>query len=146
MKSIFDIEAIRKQCEEFFDLYSVTSGRTAKMCEAKIIHTRAVASHCSHIAENLGMDEYDRDLAWIIGELHDFARFGQAVVTKSFRDTDRFNHAKLGARILFDHHLVDDIIFNFNELSEEDQRVMKKAVYHHSDLYLPEDLTDRSQN
>lgn len=145
MKSIFDKETILKQCEEFFELYNEIGDRTAKMCEAKLIHTRAVALSCIRIAEELGLDEYDTDLAWIIGELHDFARFGQAVVTKTFRDSDRFNHARLGARLLFDHHLVDDIILNFNEVSEEDQLVMKKTVYHHGDFHLPDDLTDRER-
>ena len=105
MKSIFDKDAISKECELFFGLYERTKGRTAEMCEAKIIHTRAVAENCTVIAQNLGLDEYDQDIAWIIGELHDFARFGQAVVTKTFRDSDQFNHAHFGAKILFDDHI-----------------------------------------
>ena len=145
MKSIFDKNVIRNTCEEFFDLYEVTTDRTLEMVHAKVIHTRAVAQNCTEIAKSLGLDEYDQDVAWIIGELHDFARFGQAVVTKSFRDTDRFDHARLGARILFDHHMVDDIIPNFNEVCEEDRVVMKKAVYHHSDFRLPDDLTERER-
>ena len=139
----FDTETIRKNCEEFFALYDVTKNDIYDMCELKIIHTRAVAENCARIAENMGLSEYDRDLAWIIGELHDFARFGQAVVTKSLDDSERFNHARLGARILFTHHMIDDIIPNYEEVREEDRRVMEKAVYHHSDYKLPTGLTNR---
>ena len=145
MKTIFDRKEIESRCEEFFSLYDVTHGRIYDMCQAKVIHTRAVAANCLEIAENLGMDEYNRDLAWIIGELHDFSRFGQAVVTKNYRDSDLFNHARLGARILFVHRMAEDIIPNFDRISAEDQRVLEKAVYHHSDYRLPDTLTEREK-
>ena len=145
MKTFFDRKTIESRCEEFFALYGVTRGRIHDMCQAKVTHTRAVAANCLEIAENLGLNEYDCDLAWIIGELHDFSRFGQAVVTKTYRDSDLFNHAKLGARILFVHRMVEDIIPNFDRLSAEDQRVLEKAVYHHSDYRLPDNLTERER-
>ena len=115
------------------------------MCKNKIIHTRHVAANCEALAKYMGFDEYDIDLAWIIGELHDFARFGQAVVTHTFQDSDRFNHAKLGARILFVHSMIEDIIPNYSEVSEQDKLVMYKAVYYHGDFALPDDLTDRER-
>lgn len=145
MKTIFDRDTIRENCEEFFSLYSVTKNRTFEMCKVKIIHTRHVTENCDRITEGMGLDYYDRDLAWIIGELHDFARFGQAVVTKTFTDSERFNHARLGARILFTHGMITDIIPNYEEISDEDKLVMEKAVYYHSDLTLPEDLSERER-
>lgn len=139
----FDTDTIRKNCEEFFELYNITKNDVYKMCQLKLIHTRAVAENCIRISRNMGLSEYDCDLAWIIGELHDFARFGQAVVTKSLDDSERFNHAKLGARILFTHHLIDEIIPDYDKVCEEDRIVMEKAVYHHSDFHLPDDLSER---
>lgn len=141
----FDTDTIRKNCEEFFALYNVTKGDIHEMCDLKIIHTRVVADNCIRIAHNMGLGEYDRDMAWIIGELHDFARFGQAVVTKSLDDSERYNHAHLGARILFTHHLIDDIIPDYDKVSATDRIVMEKAVYHHSDYRLPDDLSDRER-
>ncbi|MBQ9606553.1 MAG: HD domain-containing protein [Lachnospiraceae bacterium] len=138
-----DVDTIRKNCEEFFGLYNVAKNDIYDMCELKIIHTRAVADNCLDIARNMGLDEYDCNIAWIIGELHDFARFGQAVVTGCLDDSDRFNHAHLGARILFTHHLIDDIIPDYDRICEADRLVMEKAVYHHSDYILPDDLTER---
>ena len=145
MSTIFDKDEIKRNCDDFFSLYDVTKARTYDMCKAKLIHTNAVAANCIHIAQYLGLNEYDCDLAWIIGELHDFARFGQAVVTQTFRDSDRYNHAKFGARLLFKHGMIEDIISNSDEICDEDKRVMEKAIYHHSDLKLPDDLTERER-
>ena len=143
MERIFNREEIKKNCDEFYSLYEVTEGRVYEMCQAKMIHTQAVAANCVFIARHLGLSEYDCDLAWVIGELHDFARFGQAMVTKSFRDTAQYNHAKFGARLLFVHGMIDDIILNYEQVCAEDKLVMEKAVSHHSDWKLPDDLTPR---
>ena len=145
MSTIFDKDAIKRNCDDFFSLYDVTNARTYDMCKLKQIHTNAVAANCVYIAEHSGLNEYDCDLAWVIGELHDFARFGQAVVTQTFRDSDRYNHAKFGARLLFKHGMIEDIISNSDEICDEDKRVMEKAIYHHSDLKLPDDLTERER-
>ena len=141
--SIFNRKAIAKNCNEFYSIYDETEGMTNEMCQAKIIHTRFVAQNCNDIARSLGFDDYDTDLAWIIGELHDYARFGQIVVTHTFKDSDELNHAKIGANLLFERNMVEDLIPNFSEVSEEDRVVMKKAVAHHSDFHLPNDLTKR---
>ena len=143
--TIFNKDEIKRNCDEFFSLYDVTNARTYDMCKAKQIHTNAVAANCIHLAQFLGLSEYDCDLAWVIGELHDFARFGQVVVTQTFRDTDRYNHAKFGARLLFKHGMIEDIISNYNAISDADKIVMEKAVYHHSDFKLPDDLTERER-
>ena len=143
MKSIFNKKKIEEECENFFNLYDVTKGRTREMCLAKQIHTHAVAENCFLFAKGEGMNEYDCDMAWVIGELHDFARFGQVIATQSYFSRTEFDHAKLGARILFAHGMITDIIKNYDEVPEEDRLVMEKAVYHHSDFKLPDDLTER---
>lgn len=145
MSTIFNKDEIQQRCDEFYSLYDVTNARTYDMCKAKQIHTHAVAANCITIAKNLSLSEYDSDLAWIIGELHDFARFGQVVVTKTFRDSDRYNHAKFGARLLFKHGMIEDIIADYAAINDEDKLVMEKAIYHHSDLKLPDDLTERER-
>ena len=75
----FDVETIRKNCEEFFELYDITRDEIYEMCVLKKIHTRAVATNCTRISTAMGLDEYDCDMAWVIGELHDFARFAPEV-------------------------------------------------------------------
>lgn len=145
MSTIFNKTVIEKNCDDFFSLYDITRERIRDMCIAKKIHTQAVAENSIHIAQYRGLNEYDCDLAWIIGQLHDFARFGQVVVTKTFRDNDRYNHAHFGARLLFRHGMIEDIMTNYAEVPDIDKIVMEKAVHHHSDFKLPDDLTARER-
>lgn len=141
----FSRDIIEGNCEEFYSLYNDLRGDVYNMCERKKVHTREVAKNCRMIAEKMGLDEYDCDMAWVIGLLHDFARFGQAVMTHSFIDSDRFNHARLGARLLFTHQLINDIIPGYDKMCEADKLVMEKAVLHHGDYELPDDLSGRER-
>lgn len=145
MEYRFDKAEIEKQCDGFFTMYNVTKGHIHDMCERKKVHTHAVAQNSHLIAQSLGLSPYDQDMAWVIGELHDFARFGQAVVTKTFRDSRRFDHARMAVRLLFTHKMIEDIIPDYYEICPEDRHIMELAILHHSDLRLPEDLTDREK-
>lgn len=145
MNTIFDKVAIERCCDDFFSLYDVTRERTRDMCHAKRVHTHAVAENCIYIAHDRSLSDYDCDLVWLIGELHDFARFGQAVVTQTFCDNDRYNHAHFGARLLFKHGMICDIMTNFDAVPDADKIVLEKAIHHHSDFKLPNDLTDRER-
>ena len=141
----FDKEYIEKQCDDFYSLYSVTKDKAFEMCMRKKIHTKFVAGNCYAIAKELCLGGYDCDMAWVIGQLHDFARFGQAVVTKTFRDSERYDHAKMAVRLLFAHGMIEDIIPRFDEICPEDRTVMEKAILYHSELNLPDDLTARER-
>lgn len=129
---MFDRAAIKHRSNEFIGIYDITTDRIHDMCVAKAVHTHNVADNCDFIAKSLGFDDYDVDLAWIIGELHDFARFGQIVATHSFKDTEKFNHARVGTILLFEHGMINDVIPNYDDVREEDGLVMEKAIYHHS--------------
>ena len=145
MEVRFDREEIERRIAEYFSLYDeVTGERIYEMCEAKIEHSHMVGENCNNIAVDLGFSRYDTDIAWIIGETHDFGRFGQIIVTETFRDSDAWNHAHVGADLLFGHDIINDLIPNWDEISQEDRNVMFKAVHHHSDFHLPEDgFTER---
>ncbi len=141
----FDKEYIEKQCDDFYSLYSVTKDKAFEMCMRKKIHTKFVAGNCYAISKELRLGGYDCDMAWVIGQLHDFARFGQAVVTKTFRDSERYDHAKMAVRLLFAHGMIEDIIPRFDEICPEDRTVIEKAILYHSELNLPDDLTARER-
>lgn len=145
MELRFDREAIERNCEEFYGLYENFEGRDYDMCMAKLEHTRIVASNCDKIARSFGLSGYEIDLAWIIGLLHDFARFGQIVVTHTFKDSNEYNHAHVGAYLLFKYHMVEDIVPEYDKIPDEDKLAMAKAVYHHSDFHLPNNLTPRER-
>ena len=143
MSTIFKKRQIKKNCEDFFSLYNMTTGDIGAMCKRKITHSREVAKNSTYLAKKLKLSEYDVTLAWIIGYLHDFARFGQAIITRTFKDSDRYNHAHIGAHLLFRRGMIADIILNYDEIPSKDKIVMRKAIYHHGDLNLPDNLTER---
>ena len=145
MVSIFDKDEVKMNCDEFFTLYLDTEEKIRVMCERKFIHTQEVAKNSVYLAKKLNLDEYDVDLAFIIGYLHDFARFSQALLTQSFVDSDKYNHAYLGAKLLFQHNMIEDIIENYDNIPTEDKTVMEKAIYYHGDLTLPKNLTNREK-
>lgn len=145
MSTIFNVEEIERNCEEFFALYDIQKSNRQDMIQAKVIHTHEVAANSLQIAKSHGLSQYECVLAWIIGELHDFARFGQIRVTGNFRDSDKYNHAKFGAKLLFKYRIIEDIVFNWDEVSTEDKLVVEKAIYHHSDFKLPDNLTKRER-
>lgn len=145
MSLMFEREEIERNCEDFFSLYNMTTGVTSVMCKRKSMHSREVAKNSLYLAKELNLNEYDTTLAWIIGYLHDFARFGQALVTRTFKDSKKYNHAYRGAELLFKHKMIEDIITNYDEVANEDKIVMEKAIYYHGELTLPEDLTEREK-
>ena len=76
----------------------------------KVDHTFRVAALCDFIASDLGMAGYDRDLAWLLGMLHDIGRFEQVRRYHTFRDALSVNHAELSADILFKDGLIERFI------------------------------------
>lgn len=145
VKPRIDRQYIKSRCDEFYEMYKETEGKVYDMCNRKIIHIEAVAQNCAYLAESLGMSAYDTDLAWLIGELHDFARFGQAVNMHTFVDSPRYDHAKKGVKLLFNLDMIRDIVPNYQELGENDIAVIEKAILYHSGLHLPDSLTERER-
>lgn len=146
VKPAFDRREIEHRCEEYFSIFDeITQKRMYDMCRAKIEHSRIVASNCELTANDLGLSRYDTDLAWLIGELHDFGRFGQVIMTLTFRYSDAWNHAHFGTHLLFDAGLVDNLAPEWEDICAEDRTVVRKAVHHHSDFRLPDGLTTRER-
>lgn len=142
---ILNLKSIEENCEEFFNLYAIADEKARVMCKRKHIHTQEVAKNSLYIANALNLSKYDQNIAWTIGYLHDFARFGQAVVTQTFKDSEAYNHAHNGTKLLFQHGMIEGIIDNYDDISDEDKILMEKAIYHHGDLILPVDLTEREK-
>ena len=133
----------------------------------KVDHTFRVAALCDFIAGDLGMTGFDRDLAWLLGMLHDIGRFEQVRRYHTFRDALSINHAELSADILFKDGLIERFISVKEELpckeswmdahelhgnakqnslpsaSSEDYLLIEKAIRLHNVFQLPDDLSER---
>ncbi len=97
MASPIDRTAARAAFDAYVAPYDTANPRIA----LKVDHTLRVAELCDRVAASLGMDEGDRDLAWLCGLLHDIGRFEQVRRWNTFSDARSCSHAVLGIEVLF---------------------------------------------
>ena len=106
----------------------------------KIAHTYRVADMSYRIANSIGLNDDDRELAWLIGLLHDIGRFEQIRRYHTFTDSESCNHAELSADILFK----DNLIRSFTDDPANDT-LIEKAIRLHNRFELPADLSERER-
>lgn len=134
MKFELDRKHIKDAFERYADGYDLSDIKV----KLKVDHTYRVAAMCDAISDSLGLDESDKDVAWLCGMLHDIGRFEQLRRYHTFQDNISCNHAALSADILFK----DGKIRDYTEDTSEDG-VIEKAIRLHNVLALPENLTER---
>lgn len=129
-----DIEIAKKQFEEYVKNYNPSDEKII----LKIKHIERVVEVSKKIAENLGLNGEEIQLAQLIGLLHDIGRFEQIRLYHTFSDKDSINHGEFGAKILFE----DGLIRKFVETDKYD-RIIKLAILNHNKNVIEEGLTDR---
>ncbi len=127
-----DFERARQAFEEYLDGYD----RKDEKINLKIVHTYCVVDCAKEIAERMGLSEEDRELAAVIGLLHDIGRFEQLKRFDSFMP-DTMDHAAYGAEILFGE---EKMIRRFLEDDGFDQ-LIRTAIGMHSSFALG-DISD----
>ena len=130
----------RKTVTEFFQRYTDRYNPEDPKIRLKIHHTYRVAGICDRIAGSLSLSGEDRDLAWVLGMLHDIGRFEQVRRFGNFQDNEKVNHALLGADILFSQGEIEHC-----SIPREWYPLTEKAIRLHNAFRLPEDLTEREQ-
>ena len=113
------------------------------MIRLKVEHTFRVSELCEEIADSLGLSKEDRDLAWLIGLLHDLGRFEQQRRYGTFNDALSIDHARYGAELLSGEAASAVSIRDFVEADSEDG-LIRTAVFYHSAYRIPENLDDRT--
>ena len=160
----------RAEVEKTFRDYTSAYNLNDAKVKLKVDHTFRVAALSDVITDSLGMTGYDKDLAWLLGMLHDIGRFEQVRRYHTLRDAFSINHAKLSADILFRDGLISNFIIEENNLSceagrpadcklqnkqdncslmcsspspSEDYLLIEKVIRLHNVFQLPDDLTER---
>lgn len=157
----------RERVEKVFSDYASNYDLSDVKIHLKAVHTYHVAENADRIAESIGLTGSDRDLAWLLGMLHDVGRFEQLRRYHTFNDGISVNHAMLSADILFgaesrkqiksqagseNHEPADNggtiskegMIRKFIDDPSEDP-LIEKAIRLHNVFQLPKDLTEREQ-
>lgn len=132
-----DRENVRKKFADYTANYNAKDEKI----KLKINHTYRVAGLCDRIADSIGLVGEDRDIAWLLGMLHDVGRFEQIRRYHTFNDANSIDHAKLGADLLFNDGLMEEYVPGLLEQPERD--LVELAIRQHNTYRLPETLTER---
>lgn len=121
MASRIHLQDAVRQFEKYISAYDKEDPKI----NLKITHTYRVMDICLFLAEAMGMQEEKRDLAGLIGLLHDIGRFEQLRITNSFDDSV-IPHAKCSLMVLFDQgHLRE-----FIDIDEYDTIIFESIKNH----------------
>lgn len=95
---MIDRDRVEREFIRYTDAYDPSDVKI----DLKKRHTFRVAELSDRIASSLLLSGDDKDLAWLIGMLHDIGRFEQIRRYQTFRDSISIDHGLLGLRILYD--------------------------------------------
>ena len=127
----------RRRAKEVFADYVGSYDMTIGQNQLKVKHTYKVAEISEKIAKGLGLSKEEVDLAWLIGLLHDIARFEQNKRYGTFNDLASVDHGNLGVEILFTEGKIRDFVDDVKYDS-----IIKTAIKYHN-KYKVDDSVDR---
>lgn len=133
---MIDRSRAKKVFAEYVSSYDMNIGQNA----LKVKHTYKVADISEQIAKEQSLSPLDVDLAWLIGLLHDIARFEQNKRYGTFNDLVSVDHANLGAEILF----TDGKIRDFIDETDYDY-IIEKSVRFHNKYRVESNLDERTK-
>lgn len=119
--------------QEFFDEYIAGYDLTAPPLWRKRNHTLRVTQNCRLIAQDLGFDTYNTEVAALIGLFHDVGRFEQWRVYQSFSDSETTDHAELGIKAIRDNGILAE---------HPDYDLIVSAIYEHNKYAINPKITD----
>lgn len=126
------------RCKKIFIDYTEKFDQSNFIINRKIGHTMEVMHLSGKIAEELKLSEEEKDLATLIGLLHDIGRFKQAQNTNSCKDSENSDHASIGVYILFEENMIQEFIPDTRKYDN----IIRNAVGEHSRFSINENLTD----
>lgn len=129
-----DLQYAKQQFESYLDNYD----REDDKVRLKTAHTYGVVECSRQITERMRLSEEDKELAQLIGLLHDIGRFEQVKRFDSFEPTV-MDHAAFGVEILFKEGMIRQFV-------REDRwdGIICTAIAKHSDFKL-EGITDERE-
>ncbi len=130
----------RRKAKEVFAEYVSNYDMSIGQNQLKVKHTYKVADISEQIAIDLKLSTIDVDLAWLIGLLHDIARFEQNKRYGTFNDLVSVDHAELGADILFKEGKIRD--FTNTEIYDD---IIENAIRFHNKYRVDNSLDDRTR-
>lgn len=130
----------RRRAKEVFAEYVNGYDMSVGQIRLKVKHTYKVAEISEQIADGLGLPKDETDLAWLIGLLHDIARFEQNKRYGTFNDLASVDHGNLGAEILFGEGKIRDFIDD-----DAYDSIIENAVKYHNKYGVDENVDQHTK-
>ena len=131
-----DLEAIHLFFENYTSAF-ISNARDGAPYALKREHTFRVRDNIGAMGRALGVDPSDIRLGEAVGLLHDVGRFPQFRDYGTFRDSVSVNHGVLGAEIIRDRGVLD-------EISTEEKSLILIVVETHNAYHLRSDMGQRA--
>lgn len=132
---MFDFNLVNQKFKDYVNGFDINNEKIM----LKYYHSLEVANISYEIANRLNLKEEDKNLAKLIGYLHDIGRFEQVTTTNSFKDKN-IDHADIGVKVLFE----DKLIRNFIKDDKYDE-IIKKSIKYHNKYKVPNLLNEREK-
>ncbi len=130
-----------KKAQENFIKFTKNYDLEEKNIKTKQTHSIRVMNIMKKLAEGIGLNQEDTELAKLIGLLHDVGRFDQYKKYKTFKDYLSIDHADLGVEILFNQNEIKEYTND-----EKYYEIIKKAIANHNKYELKtNELTEREE-
>ena len=125
--------------KEEFDKYVSNYDFSNSKVERKYNHSYRVMELSRKYAKILGFNDYEVEVATIIGLLHDIGRFEQIKQFDTFNDSISFDHASYGVKVLFEEGLIKNFWNNI-----DDYEVIRFAIENHNKFEIAKTNNDRA--
>jgi hypothetical protein len=124
-------EELTKKYNAYVDSFKDADGVLAVMMKLKLDHTHRVVEDARRVMAGEGWGPDDFQLGEATALLHDTARYSQLRDFQTFRDSDSFDHAAQGVKIIHEQQWLMD-------LPAEDREAILIAVAVHNKRDIPE--------
>lgn len=121
-KKMINFHLVYQAYEEYSKKYDTEN----PMILLKKEHMLRVAKINKRLAQEIGLEEEQIEVAEVIGLLHDIGRYEQVRRFHTFNDAKSVKHANLGVEILFQEGKIRSFI---KDTKYDD--IIKKAIYYH---------------
>jgi HD domain len=131
------LQSLKTWFQNYVQSCSLSDQEDQRNITVKQKHTHQVCLNAVRIAEDLRLDQQETGLAEAIALFHDVGRFSQYLRYKTFDDSISVNHALIGAKLLAEHNVLQD-------LPKFDRDIIIRSVTLHNIFSLPKGLDEKS--
>lgn len=140
-----ELQFDKEKAASVFRAYVAAYNENDSKVKLKIEHTFRVALLCEQIAESLSFGEKEKNLAWLLGLLHDVGRFEQLRRYGTFNDAQSIDHAAYGADILFAKDSSDTPKIRDYITDDSEDELIENAIRCHSAYRVPQEFDERTR-